>query len=274
MSATKTISITTKRGITSQVRVWDRPGHGAPNVPIVYLHGSAGLLADEPMLDLLAEHHDVYAPVWPGYGEEPGEDALEDMQDFALHGWDVVDALDDEAVIGRPHVVGHSMGAMIAAEMACLSPSSLARLVLIDPLGAWSDETPIPDLFALLPYEFPKLLFHDVEKGTGLLTGGMDFRDPKALETFMVGNARRLGMAGKILFPIPNRRLRKRVYRLSAPTLLLWGAQDILVPAEPYARVWNELLPHAESDSIQEAGHMLPYEQPAAAASRIVQFLA
>ena len=65
-----------------------------------------------------------------------------------------------------------------------------------------------------------------------------------ALKDFYIGNARRLGMAGKILFPIPNRRLSKRLYRLTAPTLVLWGAEDRLIPPV-YAARWGELLPHA-----------------------------
>src|SRR5581483_2298646 len=105
-------TIETRKGIRSQVL---EAGQGAP---LLYLHGAGGLLPQEPLLEKLAETYHVYAPVWPGYGAEPGEDLIEDMLDFALHGWDVADALGLE----RPHLVGHSMGGMIAAEMAVLSP--------------------------------------------------------------------------------------------------------------------------------------------------------
>ena len=47
---------------------------------------------------------------------------------------------------------------MIAAEMACLAPTAIGGLVLVDPFGLWLDESPIPDLFALLPYEQPRAL--------------------------------------------------------------------------------------------------------------------
>ena len=53
-------------------------------------------------------------------------------------------------------------------------------------------------------------------------------------------------MAGKILFPIPNRRLSKRLYRLTAPTLLVWGESDRLIPPV-YAERWVELVPTADS---------------------------
>ena len=89
----------------------------------------------------------------------------------------------------------------------------------------------------------------------------------------MVDNARRLGSAGKILFPIPNRRLSKRLYRLRAETLLVWGRADKLVPPV-YAARWQELIPGARLAWIESAGHMLPLEQPAAVAEAVAKFLA
>ena len=73
---------------------------------------------DEPIVERLAERYRVHAPELPGYGESTGEELLEDMLDFTLHGWDVVDAL--LGADATPNLVGHSMGAMIAAEMACI----------------------------------------------------------------------------------------------------------------------------------------------------------
>jgi pimeloyl-ACP methyl ester carboxylesterase len=259
----KARTIETRRGI--QCRVFEA-GSGAP---LVFFHGAAGLLRDNPFLDDLARRHHVLAPEWPGYGESTGEEALEDMLDFALHGWDVVEALG----LRRPHLIGHSMGGMIAAEMACLAPQGLDRLVLASAAGLWLDTLPIPDIFAALPYEIPGLLFADPAKGAALLTGGLDLNDLDALKDFYIGNARRMSMAGKILFPIPNRRLSKRLYRLTAPTLVLWGAEDRLMPP-PYAARWGELLPRAIIEIIPEAGHMLPYERPEAFAIAVSRFLA
>ena len=253
--------VETRRGIRAAVR------EGGSGAPLVYLHGTGGLLSEEPLLDLLAKHFHVYAPVWPGYGEEPGEELLEDMLDFTLHGWDVVDALG----LDRTHLVGHCMGGMIAAEMACLGPSRVERIALLAPAGLWLDEHPQADLFATTPFELPALLFADAEQGQRILTQGLDFSNDEALSDFMVGNARRLGTAGKILFPIPNRRLSKRLYRMSAELLLLWGAEDRLIPPL-YAKAWAELVPHAEAVTLDGAGHMLPLEQPGAAAEALVGF--
>ena len=256
-------TIDTKKG--TRLRVLE----GGSGAPLVYFHGAGGLLVDNPFLDQLAQRHAVFAPEWPGYGESTGDELLEDMLDFALHGWDVVDALG----LSRPHLVGHSMGGMIAAEMACLAPRDPGKLVLVAPAGLWMDEHPIPDIFAMLPYQIAEVLFADPKKGQALLTGGADLSDIEALKDFYIASQRRLSMAGKILFPIPNRRLSKRLYRLTAPTRLVWGAQDRLIIPE-YAKQWQRFIPSAQVEMIDGAGHMVPYEQPEAFARAVQTFLA
>ena len=255
-------SLETRRGIKCRVR---EAGAGAP---LVFLHGAGGLLPEEPLLAKLAERFHVFAPTWPGFGEETGEDLLEDMLDFTLHGFDVIEALGLE----KPHLVGHSMGGMIAAEMACVNNGGFGKLALLAPVGLWLDAHPIPDLFATPPWELPGLLFADAAAGQKLLLAGLDFGNDAALTRFMVDNARRLGSAGKILFPIPNRRLSKRLYRLCAETLLVWGRADRLVPPV-YAARWQELVPKARLAWIDGAGHMLQLEQPAAVAEAVATFL-
>jgi len=241
---------------------------GGSGAPLVFLHGAGGLFRDNPFLDQLAQRYHVFAPEWPGYGESTGEELLEDMLDFALHGWDLVDALG----LRRPHLAGHSMGGMIAAEMACLAPREVGKLALVAPAGLWMDEHPIPDIFALLPYQLAEVLFHDPAAGQALLTGGADLSDMDALKEFYLGTQRRLTMAGKILFPIPNRRLSKRLYRLTAETLLVWGAADrLIVPA--YAERWRALIPGARVEMVEAAAHMLPYEQPEALVRALAGFL-
>ena len=254
--------IATARG--AQIRVLEA-GKGAP---LLFLHGAGGLFPDNPFLDQLAERYHVYAPELPGYGESTGEELLDDMLDFALHGWDVAQALG----LKRPHLVGHSMGGMIAAEMACIAPNDLSKLVLASAAGLWIPEHPIPDLFALLPFEFANLLFHDPVAGAALLTGGLDFSDINAVAEFYIGNARRMGMAGKILFPIPNRRVTKRLYRLTAKTLVVWGRSDQLI-LPVYAEKWQQLIAGSQLRVIDAAGHMLPYEQPAAFCAAVTEFL-
>lgn len=256
MSVTRR-EVTTRRGIDATVHV-----RGTAGPPVVWFHGAGGLLPEEPVLDALAADHVVYAPEWPGYGTQETETELYDMLDFTLHGLDLVDALGLDSV---PHVIGHSMGGMIAAEMAALNSSSMASLTLIGAAGLWLDEHPVPDLFSMVPFELAEALFVDPVAGEKMLTAGRDFTDDSALIDFMVGNARRMGTAGKILFPIPNRGLAHRLYRITCPTTLVWGEQDRMYPPV-YAQRFQELMSSTDAQLVMvpDAGHMVPYEQSTA----------
>src|SRR5262249_19985204 len=218
--------------------------------------GAGGVTADDPLLAELAGHHRVYAPLVPGYGDSEECPEIRDMLDFTLHTWDVVEALG----LKDPILVGHSMGGMIAAEMAAVQPNDISRLALIAPAGLWDDDHPIPDMFAVLPYEMPALLFHDAVAGAAMMTAGRNVEDPNFLQTYLVTNARQLGMAGRILFPIPERGLQQRLYRIKARTLLIWGDSDRLIPPV-YAHGFKKGIAGSELVSIPEAGHMVTLEK-------------
>lgn len=260
------LEVTTRRGLDATVHV-----RGSTGSPVVWFHGTGGLLAEEPLLDRLASDHVVYAPEWPGYGEQPTETHLFDMLDFTVHGLDLVEALDLEA---PPHLVGHSMGGMIAAEMAAVCPASASSLTLIGGAGLWIDEHPVPDLFAMVPFEIAETLFVDPIAGEKVLTAGHDFTDDEALVGFMIRNARRLGTAGKIMFPIANRGLSRRLYRVVCPTLLVWGGADRLYPPV-YGERFRELLTATDAELVivDGAGHMVPVEQPDAVWAHLDRFL-
>ena len=247
-------------------RVPVRYFEGGKGEPLVFLHGAGGVLADDPFLAALAQKYHVYAPLTPGYGdsEECGE--IRDMLDYTLHTWDVVDALG----LKNPILVGHSMGGMIAAEMAAIAPHDVSRLALICPAGLWLETNPVPDMFSLMPYEYPALLFHDVKKGTELLTAGMALDNPEWLKGFLVTNARQMGMAGRILFPIPERGLSSRLYRIKAKTILIWGDDDRLI-APAYAQAFRKGISGSELVMIPEAGHMVTLEKTGQVISAIAR---
>jgi pimeloyl-ACP methyl ester carboxylesterase len=225
--------------------------------PLVFLHGEGGIAADSPFLAALAQGWHVFAPLLPGYGLSSGAETLRDMLAVTLHSFDVLDALG----LDRPVLVGHSMGGMIAAEMAALAPRAVERLGLIAPMGLWLDAHPVPDLFSALPRELPGLLFDDPESGERMMTAGRDFADPKVLEAFVIGNARQLAMASKLLFPIPDRGLAERLYRIRAKTLIVWGEHDRLIPPA-YGDAFCRGIAGAELITLPAAGHMVIVEQP------------
>jgi pimeloyl-ACP methyl ester carboxylesterase len=239
---------------------------GGQGRPLFYLHGAGGITKDDPLLRLLSEKFHVYAPLLPGYGSSQDCNELREMLDITLHTLDIVEALK----LKDPLLVGHSMGGMIAAEMASVANNDFSRLALIAPAGLWLDAHPIPDIFAMLPYEMPQFLFHDVEAGVKMMTAGVTLSDPEWLKGFLVQNARQMGMAGRILFPVPDRGLSQRLYRIKAKTLLVWGDSDKLIPPV-YAQAWKKAIPGAELVSIADGGHLMTMEKPEQVVSAVAR---
>ena len=103
------------------------------------------------------------------------------------------------------------------------------------------------------------LMFHDPKSPMAQAFASIP-TDFKALEAMYVERVKRLATASKFLWPIPDRGLRKRAYRIKSPTLVLWGASDKLIPPV-YAKKFTKRIANAKEQVIPEAGHMLPYEQ-------------
>jgi pimeloyl-ACP methyl ester carboxylesterase len=156
--------------------------------------------------------------------------------------------------------------------MAAIAHTEIEKLCLLAPAGLWLDEHPIADIFAKLPYELPPLLFHDAEAGRRILTaGGGDMGDIEFLKQFLVMNARRLGMAGKLLFPIPDRGLASRLYRITAKTLIVWGREDVLIKPV-YGEAFKKAISKSKLVRIAKAGHAVGQEKPAAVLKAIQDF--
>jgi pimeloyl-ACP methyl ester carboxylesterase len=120
----------------------------------------------------------------------------------------------------------------------------------------------------MLPYQMPQYLYHDPEACRAQMTAGAQMDNPEWLKAFLVTNARQLGMAGKLLFPIPDRGLSDRIHRIRARTVLVWGESDrLIVPT--YATAWQSRIATATLSMVPKAGHMAPQEQPEAIAQAL-----
>src|SRR6202035_4791668 len=129
----------------------------------------------------------------------------------------------------------------------------------------------IPDVFALDLNELGGYLFHDPESPFAKMFLAVP-QDMGQLADMYVERVKRFSTASKFLWPIPDRGLKKRAYRISAPTLLVWGESDRLVPPV-YAREFQKHIRNARLHTIKEAGHMVHYEQPAEFDKVVTQFL-
>ena len=244
---------TIKLGRGPQVRVIQ----GGRGSPLVWLHGLKTASADDPLLTALAEHHTVYAPVFPGQASLEELDDLPTIHDLALFYDGVLDALG----LDRFVLAGHSFGAMLAGEVAAVSPGRVERLVLAAPIGLWNDAHPVEDLFARPYPAVDELIWRGAAKGQ-IRAASMQ----EGVEGY-IALANGLGSLAKYTWPIPDKGLRGRLYRIEAPTLLVFADQDALVPPA-YARDFSSELKRSTVRRIP-GSHMAPYEDPRAFADLI-----
>lgn len=248
-------------GIQTQVAV---KGNGEP---LVYLHGAFGYQGWHPFLDMLAQNFTVYAPLHPGFGENGGLDEIDDLLDLTLYHFDLLDALG----LDSPSVVGHFLGAMTAAEMAALRPGSVGKLVLAAPAGVWQDASPGVDYFATPMEELRRILFADPDSDVAKTTIPAA-QDDLERGTQIIECVRSLAAVGKFLWPIPDKGLKKRMPRITVPTLVIIGENDQIVPPS-YANEFIERIPNSTAQSIAGAGHMLMFEKSEEVVAAITDFL-
>lgn len=251
------------------VNVWDdkikvRVKVAGAGPALVFLHSGYGLLWGE-FLDALARDFTVYAPEHPGTseGDPEAHRALEEIWDLVL----LYDELFDKLGLSAPAVAGHSFGAMVAGEIAANFPKRVSKLVLIDALGLWRDDTPVRNYMVTPAADLVPLYFANPgHPGVGSLVPDPTNADALIRVTWA------LGCTGKFCWPLPDKGLKKRIHRISAPTLILWGKQDGLTPPV-YAQEFAKLIKGSKVELVDKAAHMLPVEQPQAAARLIAEFV-
>jgi pimeloyl-ACP methyl ester carboxylesterase len=242
-----------------------RSGQGEP---LLWLHGAAGMSRGfTPDLEALAKHYDVIAPVHPGFDDTEGLEEIDDIHDLVFYYQDFVEALGLE----RFNLAGHSLGGMFAAEFAAARPDLVKKLVLVAPVGLWIDETPVTDFFALLPNEIPGVVFGDL---TNPIIPKM-FPPPandEELADMLYMQMVNFSATGKFIWPIPDKGLKKRLHRIKAPTLIIWGEQDKLVPPA-YGPLFASKIAKSQLVTIPTAGHMVAVEKTDEYVKEITAFL-
>ena len=234
--------------------------------PIVYLHSFQGPDPWPPAIERLAAHFTVHVPTHPGFAGTDGLEALDDFVDLALYYDELLEALG----LGPANLVGHFFGGLVAAEVASIAPGRVRKLVLVAPTGLWLDESPVPDFFAMPDEELRLLLWADPDSPVARAAAPVP-ATPEARAAAQLERVRNLAAVGKFLWPIPDKGLRKRAHRISAPTLLLWGERDRLNPPA-YAQAFARLIRGATLATLP-AGHMLLWERPEECARHIGEFL-
>jgi len=232
--------------------------------PVVFLHGAGGLVWDD-FLEKLAARHTVYAPEHPGTtaGDPEAISHLDNLWDLVLYYYEILDALQLRSV----PIIGHSFGAMVAAELAAGNPERVSKLVLICPIGLWRDDAPVVNWMAVTPAsDMPRLLLFEPEGPVAKKMFGVP--DTEA-QIRMIWS---MACTGKFVWPIPDKGLKKRIHRIQAPTLLVWGKQDRLI-SSVYAQEFASRIPGAKVELIDQSGHLPTVEHSEQVAGLVEDFL-
>ena len=236
--------------------------------PLVFLHGATGLRWDE-FLDNLSQTHTVFAPEHPGTtpGDPDAIKPLDDLWDLVLYYYELFDQLELES----PALVGHSFGGMVAAELAATDPKRVSKLVLISSIGLWRDDAPVKNWMSMPADDLNRELFYEPE---GTVAKGIlaQAEDPEERLTNTIQSTWNLGCTGKFTWPIPDKGLKKRMHRIQAPTLVIWGQQDGIVPAI-YAQEFTDRIANAKSEIVDRAAHVPQLEQLATVSQLVQDFL-
>ena len=244
---------------------------GGSGQPVVYLHSATGEGEGLLLLDQLAESFDVIAPMFPGYGESEGIEQIDDMEDAVFHLLDLFDQLG----LTSPAVVGMSLGGWMAAEVATRYPERVSKLVLVNPAGLYIEGAEIKDIFGRTPAEMALDLFADQSQPMAQMMHAMadmamddiPFEMIKPFDQTMAATAR---LAWDPYLHDP--KLRKRLHRVTAPTLVVHGAQDTLIP-RPHAAAYAAEIPGARLVDVPDVAHLLAIEKPEALTDLIRDFL-
>src|SRR5207253_2668845 len=179
--------------------------------PVVLVHGLSGSWRWwQPVLEPLAERHRVYLLDLPRLGVRLPADELTRWLGRWL----------DAAALERVDLIGHSLGGLIAAELAAAQPQRVQRLVLIAPAGIPCGRTVL-------------------SRGVRLLE---TLKDVRGHLPTVAGDAMRAGPVSLLRGAVfaSHRHLTEELASVDARTLLMWGDHDRLLPAR-IAAEWHRI---------------------------------
>ena len=235
-----------------------RVQHGGEGPPLLLLHSEANTSTWSSFHSELANSFEVFAPIHPGFGGEETPNWVTDVTDLSFHYKDLLEGLD----LRDPVVVGTSLGAWIAADLAIHFSSLLKGLVLFGPIGMrWAE--PLPDLFIM---QLPDVLSYLADSLDGSevdpMTGDADLAT--AVWTDLATQARLMWKRNY------DPRLPLRAHHAKCPILVAAGEDDRLTSSD-YTKQYAELF-GASFSSVKGAGHLVPIDQPVAAAALVNSF--
>jgi pimeloyl-ACP methyl ester carboxylesterase len=231
---------------------------------MLFLHGEPGLLFCEPALARLSEHFSVVAPSHPGWGGSPRRPTDQCIDDLAYRYLDLVEAFDD-----RPLLVGCSLGAWLALEIATKNESGIAGLVLVAPVGIRTGEPTrryYMDRYAASPEALATALY-------GPADGAPNLAERSDQDLLLLARAQEATAFYTWQPYLHNPSLLGRLHRVRSRTLVVSGARDGFILAEDHVgTLAGALGGEVETVVIDDAGHQVEEQRPGELAERITAF--
>ncbi len=242
---------------------------------ILLLHGfGASLETWGPWADELSKHYRVISVDLPGFGLT-GPVPSGDYSD--QHAVDIITALLTNLGVSRVSIIGNSLGGKLAWQIAASCPDLLNCLVLISPDGfaspgfEYGKPSQLPLLMKLLPYSLPRVMLR--------MNLAVAYAQPQRLtndilaryEDMMLAPGNRRAMLARmeqVMLMPPEPQLR----RISAPTLILWGEQDRMIPYRN-ASDYLDAIQGSILVALPGLGHVPFEEDPAASLPPVLEFL-
>ena len=257
----------------AQIHVRDDGPKTAP--AIIMLHGlGASLHTWEAWAGALSPEFRVIRLDLPGSGLSPPDPMDDYTDDRSLH---LILALMDQLALPRATLVGNSMGGRLAWSFAAQYPRRVDKLVLVSPDGfaspgfAYDTPADVPAMLGLMRYVLPRAMlranlapaYADPAKLTDVVVDRYYdlMRAPGAREALLQRMRQTL-----LHDPVP------RLRQITAPTLLLWGTRDNMIPpsnANDYLRA----IPGSRLVSLEGMGHLPQEEDPRDSLPPVLTFL-
>src|SRR5579885_2475581 len=256
----------------SIVMHYERRGSGEPLVLIMGFGGS-GAMWDDAFVDLLAAQFDVIVPDNRGTGQSEKIDEPIELRTLA----DDVAHLLDALGIARAHVFGVSMGGMIAQEFALAHPARLRGLVLgctnCGGPSAVQAESEIVQL--LLPQKGMAPREAIQRTYAAMLTPETIARETAFLDAMaarMLAHATPVFVFRRQMEAIRRFNVCERLHEIAAPTLVITGDRDRLVPPQNSKQI-AAAIPNARLEVIHGAAHNFFWEAREETARLVTAFL-
>lgn len=237
---------------------------GGAGDPLLYLHSAGGEVVWLPFFEQLAQHYTVYVPGHPGFSRSEGLDQIDTIEDLVFHYTDLMDQIG----LDQPYVAGLSLGGWLAAELATRYSNRLRKLALINPAGLRVPGSPMADIFAADPQETRRLVFHAPESELAR-TFIPDDPPQEVLENALRAReaTARVGWNPYLCNP----KLRRRLYRVTVPTLIVWGESDQLIPLV-HGHAYHEGIEGSQFIMLPDCGHAPPFEKPEETVTHLTAF--